>query len=68
MIRIIQAVILLRRIPVKKTYDAQGNWSHEEIVLHPKNPDYSPIIIDEENADEFRIVGEFIGILQAEIK
>lgn len=52
----------------KKTYDAQGNWSHEEIVLHPKNPDYSPIIIDEENADEFRIVGEFIGILQAEVK
>ena len=49
----------------KKSFDEQGNWTHEEIVLHPKNPDYSPIIIEEENADEFRIVGEFIGILQA---
>ena len=30
----------------------------------PKNSNYSPIIIEEENADEFRIIGEFIGILQ----
>lgn len=50
----------------RKSFDAEGNWAHEEIVLQPKNPIYSPIIIDEENADEFRIVGEFIGILQSE--
>lgn len=48
----------------KKSFDAEGNWAHEEIVLQPKNSNYSPIIIEEENADEFRIVGEFIGILQ----
>lgn len=48
----------------KKSFDTEGNWAHEEIVLQPKNTDYSPIIIEEENADEFRIVGEFIGILQ----
>lgn len=48
----------------KKSFDAEGNWTHEEIVLQPKNSNYSPIIIEEENADEFRIVGEFIGILQ----
>lgn len=50
----------------KKSFDTEGNWIHEEIVLQPKNPDYSPIVIEEENADEFRIVGEFVGILQAE--
>lgn len=50
----------------RKSFDAEGNWAHEEILLQPKNPIYSPIIIDEENADEFRIVGEFIGILQSE--
>lgn len=48
----------------KKTFDAEGNWMHEEIVLKPKNSDYSPIVIEEENADEFRIVGEFIGTLK----
>lgn len=50
----------------KKTFDTEGNWIHEEIVLQPKNPNYFPIFIEEENADEFRIVGEFIGILQTE--
>lgn len=48
----------------KKSFDAEGNWAHEEIVLQPQNSNYSPIIIEEENADEFRIIGEFIGILQ----
>ena len=47
----------------KKTYDEFGNWSHEEIVLQPKNADYKPIIIHEEEAEEFRIIGEFIGIV-----
>jgi len=40
----------------------------EEILLLPKNSIYSPIVIEEENADEFRIVGEFIGVLQTETK
>lgn len=52
----------------KKSFDAEGNWAHEEIVLQPKNSDYSPIVIEEEHADEFRIVGEFIGILQPDKK
>lgn len=48
----------------KKTYDEFGNWSHEEIVLQPKNPDYKPIIIHEEDAEEFRIIGEFVGTVK----
>lgn len=47
----------------KKSWDKDGNWSHEEIVLRPRNHAYSPIIIDEESADEFRIIGEFVGIV-----
>ena len=47
----------------KKTYDDLGNWSHEEIVLQPKNPEFSPIVIHEDEADEFRVIGEFVGCL-----
>lgn len=47
----------------KKAYDKYGNWAHEEICLQPKNSSYTPIIINEEDSDEFRIVGEFIGIV-----
>lgn len=48
----------------KKKYDNENNWMHEEIILEPKNPDYSPIIIKEEDSNDFRIVGEFIGIIK----
>ncbi len=50
----------------RKAFDDFGNWKHEEIILEPKNPDFRPIIIPEEAADEFRIVGEFIGVVTPE--
>ena len=34
-----------------------------EIVLQPKNPEFSPIVIHEDEADEFRVIGEFVGCL-----
>lgn len=48
----------------KKKFDLFGNWMHEEIVLEPKNPDFDSIIIDAEDADDFHIVGEFIGVIK----
>ena len=48
----------------KKQFDEDGNWSHEEIVLQPKNSAYNPIIINEEDSDNFRIIGEYVGIIK----
>lgn len=45
----------------RKNFDEYGNWMHEEIVLQPKNSAYDPIIINEDDAEDFRIVGEFVG-------
>ena len=46
----------------EKTYDREtGQWQHERIVLKPLNPDYSPIVIEEEG--DFTVVGEFIGLV-----
>lgn len=45
----------------RKKFDEYGNWMHEEIVLQPKNKSYNPIIINEEDSEDFRIVGEFVG-------
>lgn len=47
----------------KKKFDEYGNWMHEEIVLEPKNIDYNPIIINEDDSEDFRIVGEFVGTI-----
>ena len=47
-----------------KSFDESGNWQHEKIELIPHNKDYDPIIIDEEEAEDFRVIGEFVGILK----
>lgn len=39
------------------------SWRHTKIELRPLNPDYEPIVLTPDDIDSFRIVGEFIGIL-----
>ena len=46
-----------------KSYDEYGNWQHEKIELLPLNKDYNPIIIKTEDAEEFRVIGEFVGVI-----
>ena len=47
-----------------KNYDEFGNWQHEKIELLPLNKDYNPIVIKAEEAEDFRVIGEFVGIVQ----
>lgn len=48
----------------EKSYDEFGSWQHEKIELKPLNKDYNPIILTPEDADEFRVIGEFVGVLK----
>lgn len=54
-----------------KTYTSHKNvteegWNHTEIILRPNsfNPSYKDIIINQDNADDMNIVGEFIDIIK----
>ena len=47
-----------------KSYDEFGNWQHERIELLPLNNDYNPIVINAEEADDFRVIGEFVSIVE----
>jgi phage repressor protein C with HTH and peptisase S24 domain len=47
----------------KKSYDEFGNWQHEKIELTPLNKDYNSIVIAPEDGEEFRVVGEFVGVI-----
>ena len=46
-----------------KAYDEDGNWQHGKIELLPLNRDYNPIIINSEDAEDFRVIGEFVGVI-----
>ena len=50
----------------KKSYSEDGGWQHESITLQPLNSDYNYINIDAEEADSFRIIGEFINVIDVE--
>lgn len=47
-----------------KSYDEFGNWQHEKIELNPLNSDYNPIIINAEDAEDFRVIGEFVDVVE----
>lgn len=53
----------IKKYTSEKSYDEFGNWQHEKIELKPLNHDYNPIILTPEDADEFRVIGEFVGVL-----
>lgn len=47
-----------------KHFNSDGSWEHDEIMLLPRNKDYQPIRINPEDAEDFRIVGEYVGKLE----
>ena len=53
----------IKKYESQKSFDEFGNWQHEEIKLIPLNSDYEPITITSEDAEDFRVVAEFVGVL-----
>ena len=40
-----------------------GEWTHSKICLHPLNPDYDTIVIEENVDNAFTVVAEFVKVL-----
>ena len=53
----------IKKYSSEKSYDEFDSWQHEKIELIPLNKDYNPIILSPDEADEFRVIGEFVGVL-----
>lgn len=54
----------IKRYTSRKTYDEQGGWAHESIILQPLNRTFQPIVLSEDDMDEFRVIGEFLGVAE----
>ncbi|MDF1813021.1 MAG: DEAD/DEAH box helicase family protein [Verrucomicrobiales bacterium] len=56
------------RFTVKKYHaekqETEAGWTHTKIELKAINRDYSPIVIDEHEAEEMYIIGEFVEVLR----
>ena len=49
---------------VKQATD--DGWQHTTIEFQPLNPEYQPIRITPEDADDLRIIGEFVSVIEAQ--
>lgn len=48
----------------EKEFDEDGTWHHSKIVLKPKNPDYAPIILEDVEENEVRVIAELVEVLK----
>lgn len=48
----------------EKGYDEDGNLRHSRIELQSLNPDYAPIVINEEDAGDMKTIGVFVDVLR----
>ena len=53
----------IKQYSSEKHYNSDGTWQHSEILLRPLNPKYNPIVLEENDSDSFRIIGEFLGTI-----
>jgi SOS-response transcriptional repressor LexA len=52
----------VKRYQSTKKFDENG-WRHETIELQPLNPDYSTIHVSAEDAQDIRVIGEFVSVI-----
>ncbi len=56
------AQFTVKRYESERLYDESGIPQHVKITLHPLNPDYEPIVIENiQEEGEFQVIGEFVG-------
>lgn len=53
----------VKRYRSTKRKDAEYEWQHRSISLEPINPDFLPLRMSAEGAEELRIVAEFVAAL-----
>lgn len=55
----------VKRYSSEKETDGEGGWRHTKVILSPTNPEYSPIILSERDAESVQVVGEFLTVMQS---
>jgi hypothetical protein len=53
----------VKRYASEKEAAEEGGWRHTRVVLSPLNPDYAPIVVSADEAENIQIVAEFITVL-----
>ena len=53
----------VKRYRSEKVQDAAGNWAHAKIILEPLNPEFQAWELDPREAEDLRVIAEFVCVL-----
>ena len=54
----------VKRYRSAKKRSTAGGWEHATVTLSPTNPDYEPIVLTEDDANDIQVVAEFVTVLR----
>jgi SOS-response transcriptional repressor LexA len=54
----------VKRYSSEKRSDDDGGWTHSRVTLSPVNPEFSPILLEERDAEAVQVLGEFVAVLK----
>lgn len=54
----------VKRYHSEKQLLDDGTWRHKQITLSPDNMDFKPINLENVEARDFRVVAEFLGVIE----
>jgi 2-polyprenyl-3-methyl-5-hydroxy-6-metoxy-1,4-benzoquinol methylase/SOS-response transcriptional repressor LexA len=53
--------LTVKRYHSEKRFDTDGQFAHNRIILKPLNPEFEPIVIEQADDDQLRVLGEYVG-------
>ena len=56
--------LVVKKYSSEKKYDEEGNFEHTSITLESENSDFDPIIIEDAEPEDFRVIAEFVKVLE----
>jgi len=51
----------VKKYDSEKVPDGDGGWRHQRIILSPLNTEYSPIVLEPEQAGSIKVIAEYLG-------
>jgi len=58
----------VKKYDSEKVPDGEGGWKHERIVLSPLNPEYIPIVQEEDREQSLKVIAEYVGKLSSRVR
>ena len=54
----------VKRYRSERKESAGAAWRHTKVTLSPTNPEYDPIVLTDEDANDVRVLAEFVAVLR----